>query len=207
MTEKTKKTDKVAKSNFQGGVVMFKALTREFRAGMKDKKKEKILLNKLLSHKENGDITPDELSFLWEMLENIDQQGRLDSKHQQMLYNKQASECQNEAVCISDSVPLQHHLKDGMKCPYESVTIRNYKNEMVPRLMTFIPRVIPSNHQYSKEVVITENRGHTVPAEKYPDAKKVWVKRYFMPEEFEQWFMVDEDDELTQAMEEQAYNF
>ena len=178
------------------------ALRKEYESGRMVEKKAIALRRKLVELFTGGINTPQELSLMETILKRERVKGSI-TPHDDYLYNKLESErCDEKCTVKTKSPPQVHHMVHGMECKFARDVEKN-------RFIVFIPRVIPTEHQMSRELLLKIERGHPTNESEYPPPRTLIHRIVVSAKEFDAWFEVIEDDILTRpiAKREETYTF
>jgi len=177
-------------------------LRKEYESGRMVEKKAIALRRKLVELFTGGKITPTELSLMETILRRERVKGTITS-HEDYLFNKLESDrCEEKCTVKTQNPPQVHHMVTGMECRFSRDVEKN-------KFIVFIPRVVPPEHQMTRELVLKEQRGHFPSEDEYPKPKILIHRIVVTAKEFDAWFDVVEDDILTRPIskKEDIYTF
>lgn len=182
---KVKKVD--TKSNFEN----FKLLKKEFESTKMDPKKHAQLREKLIVLYRDKKILPEEESLMEAMLRkerafSKTKKATISDKNLHFLNALEEARIPTRATCKRDDLPPAMFMSKGAEVKFEFDSDRE-------KVFIYSRVIVPVRHQLTRDIVDKEDRGHTVPEEKYP-AERYYIHRQILPaKEFEQWFDVVED--------------
>lgn len=204
----TETTEEVKTSN----IANLESLANEFKKGLMGDKKRIALRVKLIGLFKEGIITEDEQSLMEFILTFERGRGIINSRDEEILNGIEAALLEDLCEVKSDDAPVVHHLKKGMVCKFKYDPLFNdnrNKPDSIGRYFVYIPRVIPSQHQYSYEAALKLAHNQPVPDEMVPKARIKLLRVAFKKREFQQWFDVQDDSILNEAPKkiEEEYTF
>ena len=194
-----KKTLAKKESNFTN----FKSLKNEYLKGKMPERKLIAFKLKLKDLWSSGKILKEEKELFLAVLKRERAKGNISMIDAYLLHEYESERCDEICFVSTDDAPYVHHLKKGLECKYE----RDIEKD---RFNVYVPRLVPVEHQLSKEIVIRENKGHPVDASEYPQERVLIRRLHLKPEEFNAWFELSADDILNEGMSEnerESYTF
>lgn len=191
-------TPVAVKSNIEG----LADLQKEYVTGRMVEKKIIALRRKLVELFLAKKITPDEQALMEIILGRDRVKGSM-SSHDEYLLNKiESDRCEERCIVKTQSPPQVHHMVFGMECRFSRDVVNN-------KFSVYIPRVVPPEHQMTRELLLKEARGHFASEDEYPKPKILTHRIIITEKEFGKWFDVIEDDILTrpEPKREESYTF
>lgn len=187
-----------AKANIAG----LADLAKEYATGKMVEKKAIALRVRLIQLFKEGIATPEEFALMETILKRERNRGAISSRDNYMLNEIENGRCEARCVVKTDNPPQVHHLFKGLECKYK-------QDAETERFHVYVPRVIPVEHQMTREILMKEERGHFPAEEFYPKPKTVIHKLTLKPKEFDSWFeMIDEDIlAVDSSAKEEVYTF
>lgn len=158
-------------------------------------RKRDKLLQRLEEIKTDGKLTDDEKELFVGIMKKLRIEGHL---HRRLTYVLNEYELEDKDVfdCVvaTDDAPNVHRLNRNTECKaiYDG-DIKMKGQETAGAYVVYVPRVIGTREQLSRDVVVRENLGHPVDPSEYPKQKTKWHRIVINPKEFAAWFDSDEE--------------
>lgn len=175
------------KGNFDN----FRVLKKEFDSRKMDTRRLNQFREKLISLYKEKKTTSEETKLMEEILTferafNKEKKQTISDKNLHFLNQIEEERIKDKAVCKRDDLPPSLFLEKGKEVKFQ-------RSENRDRVFVYVRVTVPVSHQMTREIIDKEERGHTVPEEKYPK-ERYYVHRHIVKDkDFEDWFDVVED--------------
>lgn len=193
MAKKIKKEEVAEDLNIQN----IRELKDEYLRGKMEERKKGAFMRKLSELYQKDTIHALELDAFKLILRRERTLGKIsDYYNHEILCKIEKATCDEHAEVKSDTIPLVHHLKKGMICPF-------YFDADTDRYVVYVDKVIPTEHQMTEAILKKLDRGHIVPEEEYPQPRIQIQRLELNSKEFENWFDVVDEDILESKTQEE----
>lgn len=177
-------------------------LQREFVSGKMVEKKAIALRRKLVELFISGMATTPESALMEVILKRERTKGVITDHDNYLLNQIENDRCADSCVVKTQFPPHVHHMVTGMVCKFSLDADTN-------KYTVYIPRIVPTEHQMTRELILREQRGHFPAEDEYPKPKTLIHRIIVNEKEFNGWFETLEDDILnkTSSKKEEVYTF
>jgi hypothetical protein len=178
------------------------ALKKEFKSGKMPERKLVALKNKLIQVYKSNLHSEEEGELMEAVLIRERARATITMPDSYILHAIEQERCEEECEVKIENPPQVHHLTKGLRC-------KHLFDSDADRFIVYVPRIVPPEHQMTRDLVLKEQRGHFADESAYPKEKVLWHRLSLTPKEFAAWFDVINESILDEAKEvkEEEYKF